>query len=389
MNRLNDVLLAEMLPPEAQAHAGYVRNDTPIGEGLRQLGGLWYERLLGEPIGSMKRVGNALLGKADDVSQQDLLNAITLYSGPGILTGRPNASLMSIFGGRGAKTANQNALRRAEKMLVEKADNEVIRNKTGWHKGMDNKWRFEIDDSKLTLKEDGPWYGLYTGTKLVDLDEIIDHEDLFRAYPELKEMQVVNSGSELLKEHRGYMSGNRIGVSDEAISDAAAGDDTALKQILVHEIQHAVQREEGFARGANPAEFAKPGLLPDEGVIRQAQILRSRHEKTGISIDDLAKRPAPRIWYDGEWQDAAIALAKNPEKLQKRKDDLFYSKNPTDAYYNTAGEIEARDAASRINRNWWQRKGAPVDLRENAIIRFHRRKPPAPFALKNGAQLIQ
>jgi hypothetical protein len=51
---------------------------------------------------------------------------------------------LGIFGGRMAKTADLNALARAERMAAENAPRESVWNETGWFQGPDQKWRFEI-----------------------------------------------------------------------------------------------------------------------------------------------------------------------------------------------------------------------------------------------------
>lgn len=52
------------------------------------------------------------------------------------------------FAGQKASTANLEHLKNAQEMETLGADMESIRKATGWFKGRDGKWRFEIDDSK-------------------------------------------------------------------------------------------------------------------------------------------------------------------------------------------------------------------------------------------------
>jgi len=52
-----------------------------------------------------------------------------------------------IFAGHLAMTADKNALAQAQKMSAADVDPRTIWNDTGWFKGGDGKWRFEIDDS--------------------------------------------------------------------------------------------------------------------------------------------------------------------------------------------------------------------------------------------------
>jgi hypothetical protein len=56
------------------------------------------------------------------------------------------------YAGQRAADADKTALARAVEMEQKGIDSETIRKETGWFLGMDDKWRFEIDDSKANLK---------------------------------------------------------------------------------------------------------------------------------------------------------------------------------------------------------------------------------------------
>ena len=55
------------------------------------------------------------------------------------------------FAGPNAKTAVLDELDRAKQFDTEGVDNEAIRQQTGWFKGPDNKWRFEISDEDAVM----------------------------------------------------------------------------------------------------------------------------------------------------------------------------------------------------------------------------------------------
>ena len=59
------------------------------------------------------------------------------------------------YAGRNANGANLESLREAQEMQAAGADMESIRKATGWHEGMDGKWRWEIDDSKMEYHRAG------------------------------------------------------------------------------------------------------------------------------------------------------------------------------------------------------------------------------------------
>ena len=66
------------------------------------------------------------------------------------------------------------------------AKREDIYEKTGWFRGTDGKWRYEISDKDAKLK-----LGFTSGT----LERVLDHKKLFEAYPEFKNLIVVFSDS--------------------------------------------------------------------------------------------------------------------------------------------------------------------------------------------------
>ena len=73
--------------------------------------------------------------------------------------------------------------------------------KTGWFKDKDGAWKFEIGDSDAKLNPN-----FQSGGRL---GELLEHEELFKAYPELKDVRVVKIGDEI-------PSGAALSVKDAA-----------------------------------------------------------------------------------------------------------------------------------------------------------------------------
>lgn len=96
--------------------------------------------------------------------------------------------------GERARTSNNSLLEIAKRRIENGEDGETVRQETGWFKGYDGKWRFEISDfeshlienPKLERREaDGEIY--FTGK----LSDILEHRELFKAYPELKNINII------------------------------------------------------------------------------------------------------------------------------------------------------------------------------------------------------
>ena len=292
------------------------------------------------------------------------------------------------YGGVNANTADQKTLAHAQELQMQGEDDERVRKETGWHTGMEGKLRFEIDDSKMKYHRGGdaafsrshPDYAEYQ--KLVDkmltgsaeawkpedqerlqeldktwgreygrlservesgnatLEDVIDHEELFQAYPQLRNVRV--EFKELPGNTQGYFSPseNKTALDSKLRS--------APEATIIHEIQHAIQKAEGFASGASPEYWQQHR---DEA--KEARIADIREE--------IARLEEQLPWDLNRWtaEDDAIEA-----KIGELEDSIIDIQNGVgmdsyDLYRNTAGEIEARDAASRRELTPEQRRAAP------------------------------
>lgn len=292
------------------------------------------------------------------------------------------------YGGVNANTADQKTLARAQELQMQGEDDERVRKETGWHTGMEGKLRFEIDDSKMKYHRGGdaafsrshPDYAEYQ--KLVDkmltgsaeawkpedqerlqeldktwgreygrlservdrgsatLEDVIDHEELFQAYPQLRNVRV--EFKELPGNTQGYFSPseNKIALDSKLRS--------APEATIIHEIQHAIQKAEGFASGASPEYWQQHR---DEA--KEARIADIREE--------IARLEEQLPWDLNRWTEEDDAIE---AKIGELEDSIIDIQNGVgmdsyDLYRNTAGEIEARDAASRRELTPEQRRAAP------------------------------
>ena len=152
---------------------------------------------------------------------------------PKLLTkiyGSAKSNSINSFAGEKALNASANKLSKAKTMLEKGEDEVKIWQSTGWYKDKDGAWKFEIDDSPAKIKNQN-------ADKLGDL---LEHKELFKAYPELKDIKIKkisNEGGEKL----GYYDPNKKEIAINNIGD---------KSTLMHEVQHAIQDIEGFAKGS-------------------------------------------------------------------------------------------------------------------------------------------
>ena len=320
-----------------------------------------------------------------------------------------------LFAGENARTANMQTLNRAQALEADGAAAEDIRRETGWFRGMDGMWRFEIDDSSMEYRAGGDaqlleesgyrrldeltekWVRnaegrgepltaeelaeserleseyfdrVWTDEKY-ELADFLRHSSLFEAYPQLRHASLVFEKTE--PGVNGYYNArtDTIVLSDKLRS--------APESTLVHEIQHLIQRTEGFARGSTPEYWAARDY--ETGEIIQAleqeynQVLRSLDSKTLNKY--LRYQEVNRAMENLESAEEGTPAAEKYVQLDRISDQLYMElwdipefkrlldlKRQIDTprevydrfYRNTAGEIEARDAATRRNYSAEQRR---------------------------------
>lgn len=360
------------------------------------------------------------------------------------------------YAGEKAKNADKAALNTAKEMEKNGADAETIRQKTGWFRGADGKWRWEIDDSGMKLRFES---GLYdydtelrekthawdrlTNRELTDeqrrdladyqrstergeadealyekltrefggdfekwaltletmkeaaksipnyttLGELVDAPALFATYPDMKDMDVMFQTLE-----RGQNGGYNRRFDSIELSRDLKNRPEALLNSLIHEVQHAIQQREGFTPGANlkywnrKLEEGYDGR--DAETRREGARLREQYEQMKAndpefmrSMEELnAMAPTvPRGKVDMDtWEQVEpdppewVRFDERRDQLEEKYGDRVWdyfslrdsidrnardSRLPGDLYRDTAGEIEARDAAAR--------RGLTVEERRN------------------------
>lgn len=291
------------------------------------------------------------------------------------------------YAGKNANGANLESLREAQAMQEAGADMESIRKATGWHEGMDGKWRFEINDSRMQLRTDAADIPNYT-----TLGELVDAPELFEAYPDMADLSVTFHTLEG-GQNGGY---SRKFDSIELSRDLKNRPETLLNS-LIHEVQHAIQSREGFASGANPAYWnrrmengfdSRTAEERREGARLQEQYEQIRESDPQFvaameELDAMAPK-VPRGKVDlNTWEQIEpdppewVRYDERRDQLEEQYGDRvwdWYSlrdsidrnarnggRMPTDLYRDTAGEIEARDTAKRRELTAQERRETSPD----------------------------
>lgn len=289
----------------------------------------------------------------------------------GISTPFAEPGAAGIFGGRLAKTADQAALAKAEEMTAQAAHPDDIFKQTGWFKGADDKWRFEIPDQTSKFTENPVTASLMRYDKPTTMGEAFSHPDLYAAYPQLQQAEF---GVKYNPAYKGTYQPPVFG-DPPSITLSNMLNLGEMRSTNLHELQHAVQDIEGFAKGGNTYGL-KPGT-PAWDIYQE----RLKAMTTPLDRDTFGKVAGYEggVVPDGDWE-KYLKVIKNPKNFADRAAQEYGIEN---AYRRQAGEVEARNVQTRLNRDPAVMKETPPSAtqdvpNENQFVTF--RNPNAPLA---------
>ena len=294
----------------------------------------------------------------------------------------------------------QNNLGVAQKMEAAKKEAKAIKLATGWERGADGKWRYEIPDGIYHPKGDAelkkalarqPWREELNGLsdRILDgeglskeeterfnelaekeaafkadylkkekphLADWLENDELFKAYPELKRVGIVFTDN-MPKEQAGYYDSksNTITVNTNSSEDTAS--------IIAHEVQHAIQRYEGFATGGNlkaAMEYLSGNKRADVKIKQQLAYKLSQEKGLGLSeeeVNSLIGHLEYEDISDDELQKQIDALCQKHNITEDQLEDIY----PMDsvwheAYNRISGEAEARNVQKRMGMTAEERR---------------------------------
>ena len=281
------------------------------------------------------------------------------------------------FAGEKAQTAALEKLAEAKELDAQGWMPEMIRQQTGWFKGADGKWRFEIDDSQATINKDK-----LSSIGIDFIERILQHDKLYEAYPQLKGMPVFIDTKGILGKNTNAMFTKFPNMDRECIvvSPKIVRNSEELKSTLLHEIQHNIQDIENFARGGSVQEF-KTKKLPKN--------LKDTRFKTELLTTMIYNRVKSKIdvenvtWLLAQKLNDIKKIAANDEALQELVNEFEteYKKvaeymDSAQQYFKLYGEIEARNVETRAKMTEEERKATPAestqDIRNaDAIVVFN------------------
>lgn len=307
----------------------------------------------------------------------------------------------------------------AREMEAANKDAKTIKMATGWERGADGLWRYEVADnlnfdyyanvdykkrhpelarfedlrkklnSSLLMgtealteeeqkeydaleKEFGGYKEYHRSRKLKDY---LDAPELYDAYPELRNVELLFM--EMERETLGkYLPGEKTIVLNSNMKLSGRG---FIEQVLVHEIQHAIQHIEGFEQGANK-NMQYPNKVAQKAHNRE--FMQSQLDKHIAERDELLKQKDAlndkmSAWYDSHEEDAEFDDEMNEynrqydeieSQLEIADRKVAWDEKWLDAtkkaktelgeegYAKVAGEVEARNVTSRMKMSDFDRR---------------------------------
>jgi hypothetical protein len=272
------------------------------------------------------------------------------------LTGQPTRSVigqmtpkpLQIFIGNNSKAFNTPAAETYLKMEKTDATPEEMWAATGTFRGVDGKLRQEISDvpAQLLNKQKN-----FEGK----LHETLSHPELFKNYPALQYYDTDITSQIALPEHlkktligrgSGSFTQKDFVTREPKITAQAYSDED--KKTLIHEIQHAIQAKEGFARGGNMQEFQSGPMFNPMAKDLNADLSK-------VLTGGYTAKPEEVISSIKYGNPQEIQLIVKKYGFDNVDDALSFlsaedmKRTPFGQYKRLAGEAEARATEARLN----------------------------------------
>lgn len=272
-------------------------------------------------------------------------------------------------------------------------DAKSIKIATGWERGADGKWRYETKDieyvpdgsaRKLSLFDNKEWKKeldklsnkMLDGEVLSDeenkrfdelstkydevieqlnnteklyLDDYVKDDELFKAYPKLKQTKIVfvdkNNGEAGSYSHKD----NTITVNLNSRIE--------VNSILAHEIQHAIQHMERFSTGGNYKSVLL--FFEENPEVEIKFVVDETYKEAKNRGIDITKEELHKMFTESDdvAQDIENKIIDRNNITEAELGEV-YNSGVDAGYRSISGEVEARNVQSRLNMTPEERRKA-------------------------------
>ncbi len=273
---------------------------------------------------------------------------------------------------------------------------EEIKREHNLHRGTKRHWLWETDDKKASVKPDG--FSRLQQGEVLNIREVLDHDEL---YQRLGKKYSIDDYDIVMDDLGDATGSHNAALKEIKISDKLSIEEA--KKTLMHEVQHAIQVRSNLPQGgstknyrefSNDTDFkaARKNLAnAEKEVARITQdLMIELTRKTGRNdfMKGFAKKNVTELGLDDKFFKKMDSHAKKYMskedyvlfsdgldeldfyKLNYTNADTYLDNNSWNRYVNTAGEIEARESASRTELTAEQRKeNMPFVKNKDTIFR--------------------
>jgi hypothetical protein len=251
----------------------------------------------------------------------------------------------------------------ARDMESSKKSDKEIRLATGWERGTDNKWRYEVPDNIPFLKDTVKTVGVFLSedkdtNQLSQKANYFLPKELLDLYPQLNDITIKF-------DKVGDESEGSYDPTTKTIEVSIGIYPSSTVSSLIHEVQHAIQEIEGFAEGGSLSSSAKLAILSLEKKLGKRIEKTTRDEMVSLKLNKKEENFRTFILN-------SFYKAKNQKQLLKLIDKESYS-----VYRKLVGEVESRNVERRMNATPEERRKTTLKetedvAREDQIIFFKR-----------------
>ena len=249
---------------------------------------------------------------------------------------------------------------------------------TGWERGADGLWRYEVED--VMIEPINQWID---SKKKLKLGDIVKDGEVMRLYPDLADITIVKKKSKTDLGAAYNPKSNTIKLPFAAVRDARDAyralplneelEDlqAAVAQMyldVLHEVQHAIQHREGFAKGGNSKTMTDPQKMAEYRSLRkqhndlvdQYNNLYNQYYAIPSADRNRANPDAARLLDEMNTLDAEI------DRIATEMDRMvdLYSVGKA-GYKKLAGEVESRNVETRIMKSAEERRTSLLSSTED------------------------
>lgn len=225
---------------------------------------------------------------------------------------------VAVFHGPNSASWNPEMVDLARKLEKRGQDRQSIWKATGVFRNSNGDWRMEISDYGMQIKTI-PKVG-----QTLKLGDVIDHPELFKAYPRLKNMPVRGYGDEdAHADALGYYDPGKFNIAMKIPGDYWGPEE--WRRTMAHELQHVIQGIE------------KPGSLKLQG---DDEAWKAALSKAGVDVSDYEL-------YQSWWKEVDARLV--GDRLDMKPDfNKIFAPTSRDTKYWQVDDTDNRTPGTRV-----------------------------------------